>query len=318
MRRLALLLLLAFPRLVLATCTQTDAYSTLICSLSPLHYYRFDATSGTSETDLGSLADNGTYSGTFTLQVAGIPSVTDKAVSYGGGGTGKLIESSSNADTRGPSTSNGVGWTFLTWIHTTGGFGTAKTFGNRYSAGGCYQWIFNTQTSPAGQLTLTYYNNTCAGLSANTLTGANLANDTTYLVGFSSLGNGTNIDTELCLNGASQATQSNKPIFANASTTTATSWGRDGDATYQSNLAFIDEGATFPSKLACATTQASIYNCGHVGACAGGAYTDGLYMSGKLEFGPKIPKPLDEGLKKLKAYWERPVHGVIVPSIFHP
>jgi hypothetical protein len=82
MKRLALLVLL-LPRLVWATCN-TDSYSTAVCNMSPIRYFRMDAPSGTSETDLGSSATNGTYHNGFTLGATGIPALTDKAASFSG------------------------------------------------------------------------------------------------------------------------------------------------------------------------------------------------------------------------------------------
>lgn len=44
-----------------------SAYSSAVLALSPTHYWRMNATSGTTETDLGSLGFNLTYNGGFTL-----------------------------------------------------------------------------------------------------------------------------------------------------------------------------------------------------------------------------------------------------------
>lgn len=61
--------------------TAANAYEKAVLADSPLSYWRMDTQSGRSETDLGSLALNGTYSGSPRLNVAGAVS-GDQAVTF--------------------------------------------------------------------------------------------------------------------------------------------------------------------------------------------------------------------------------------------
>jgi hypothetical protein len=62
-----LTLVLLVPSLAWATCPATDAYSTVVCADNPVSYFRLGESSGTTATDVGSLANNGTYTGSPTL-----------------------------------------------------------------------------------------------------------------------------------------------------------------------------------------------------------------------------------------------------------
>jgi hypothetical protein len=61
--------------------TGANTYEKTVLADSPLSYWRMDVQSGTSETDLGSLALNGTYAGSPRLKVAGAVS-GDQAVTF--------------------------------------------------------------------------------------------------------------------------------------------------------------------------------------------------------------------------------------------
>lgn len=61
--------------------TGGNAYEKAVLADSPLSYWRMDARGGTSERDLGSLALNGTYSGSPRLEAAGAVS-GDQAVTF--------------------------------------------------------------------------------------------------------------------------------------------------------------------------------------------------------------------------------------------
>jgi hypothetical protein len=218
----------------------------------------------------------------------------------------------------GPSATNGVGWTAINWVKmTNAASGTGQFFFGRYNNGASqFQWFNYNVTS---QIFTTIYG-TCAGANATTISGPASANGTWYMVGFDTLGNGTNIDGDLCVNGVSGGTFTNKAVCANSGISTNISVADPLSNEYPL-AGTIDEVATFPSRLACTTTQLALYNCGFNGtSCAGGAYnSNGLYMTGKLEdFGPQMPYPLTGGYKKIKAYADNPNSGPILPSIFHP
>lgn len=116
MKRRLLLSLLLWPSLVFAD------YRTYISHyLSPTHYYYLDETSGTTATDHaggGFTADNGTYTGGFTLgslpivgNNSAFPSVTVN------GSTGYVVTSGST-DAR-PNGTNNAGWSAVAWAYPT-------------------------------------------------------------------------------------------------------------------------------------------------------------------------------------------------------
>lgn len=121
-RVLALLLLLppvAWP------CTGTDGYSTEVCADNPTRYYRMDATSGTTETDIGSNARNATYTGGFTLNQTGAltgSGSTSPSVAFASASNGRMVRIHDGISGLGdcnPRLGSGQGWTLEAWVNPT-------------------------------------------------------------------------------------------------------------------------------------------------------------------------------------------------------
>lgn len=88
----------AAPTLALAS---SATYKSTILADSPLRYYRLDEATGTTATDLGSSAQNGTYTGGFTLNQPGaLSGDTDAAVKFNGS-TGSVSASGTGLPTSG-------------------------------------------------------------------------------------------------------------------------------------------------------------------------------------------------------------------------
>ncbi len=96
---IALGLLIACASPALAVCP-TDHYGAIICADSPSHWWRMNASSGTSETDQGPGVGglNATYAGDFTLSQTGIL----------GAGTGQHAVAFNNTLTTGVATTAGA------------------------------------------------------------------------------------------------------------------------------------------------------------------------------------------------------------------
>jgi hypothetical protein len=239
-------------------------YNAAILSKAPIHYYRMDAASGSTEADLGSSPQNGIYQNGFTLNVTGIPALSDKAASFSGAANTRMNNSGGAGSAEGPSSTNGVGWTALGWFNFASTADGQAPF-SRYGSA-CYQWIVWTT---GGKIEARVYNN-CTGDVTNKITGPTVNPNTWYLIGFGTTGQGNgNINAEFCVNGVSAGTLANVPVAPNSSATTATSVGGDVDGHYRAN-GTADEFATLPSQLGCATDQLALYSCGiGAGSCPG-------------------------------------------------
>jgi hypothetical protein len=239
-------------------------YSAAILAKSPIHYYRMDAASGTSEADLGSSPQSGTYQNGFTLNAAGIPALTDKAARFSGAANTEMQNAGGAGSVEGPSSTSGVGWTALGWFNFASVAGSQAPF-SRYGSG-CYQWVV---IMTGGKIDVTIYNN-CAGTVGNSIIGPPANPNTWYLIGLSTTGQGNgNINAELCVNGVSAGTLTNVPVTPNSLDSSSTRIGDDGNNSYPAN-GTADEFATFPSQLGCATDQLAFYNCGiGNGSCPG-------------------------------------------------
>ena len=251
-----------------------------------------DAASGTSETDLGSSPQNGTYQNGFTLNATGIPALTDKAASFSGAANTRMRNSGGAGSVEGPSSTNGVGWTALGWFNFASVAGEQAPF-SRYSSG-CYQWIV---WMTGGKLEARLYN-TCTGTQSSRIPGPVVNPNTWYLIGLGTTGQGNgNVNAELCVNGVSAGTLTNVPVAPNSLATTSTSVGGDADSTYPANGA-ADEFATLPSQLGCATNQLSLYNCGIGNGSCPGAPSAMNVFDGRRELPqPRIFGLLREGIR---------------------
>ncbi len=268
MKRLwTLLLLLALPSIGHAACVVTDAYSSLVCSYAPVRYFRMDASSGTTENDLGTSGVNGTYGGTFSLNATGIPAVTDKAVTFTGVAASRLSAGAAGGTVNGPDATNGVGWTANCWVNFSSTAGNQAVCGRVFA--GQFQWFFlNINPGLYWQQYGVGGGGSCNGAGTNTaVSGLTPSTGTWYMLTFSSLGNGTNIDGVFYINGASQATVTNKSIATNAACSQNVFVGTDGGGLYPPS-ATIDEVSIIPSQLSAAQVLA-MYNCGVGGTGCG-------------------------------------------------
>jgi len=107
-------------------------YSSTVLADSPIRYYRLGETSGTVATDLGSQAQNGTYTSVTLNQTALIKGDTDPSVLFNGSSSKVAI----------PTTSLPTGassWTMEAWVKTpsvlpSSGFPTVMMFGTNSGA----------------------------------------------------------------------------------------------------------------------------------------------------------------------------------------
>jgi hypothetical protein len=120
-----------------------DYYDTIYKD-GPCHYWREDAASGTTETDVGrnaggspcNVAKNGTYSAGVTLNVtSGLASEPDKAVSYDGA-SGTLLDLGGSSDYALDTTSTN-GWAVEFWEKTSASTGYFISY---FTDSGHYAW----------------------------------------------------------------------------------------------------------------------------------------------------------------------------------
>lgn len=155
-------------------------YYDLVQTDGPCHYYRFDAASGTTETDVGRNAGqapcngalNGGYAGTFTLKAKGsAKGDADYAASFGGA-SGDRWDANSNSDyAMDPTNTNG--WAVEFWEKTSG---TTGYFVTNYTSSAAYNWYL--------------YNNSGALLNALKNTGSSCQTTMSTSTGGSGINDG--------------------------------------------------------------------------------------------------------------------------------
>lgn len=153
--------LLLIPSLAWATCPLTDAYSTAVCADNPRHYLRMDASSGTTETDVGSSPyETGgnpamTYIGSYTLSQGGAlgsAGISDTAVAFGGSGRAERASNGvGSAGACGPNDDIGpINWSesFWTYENPVGNYWVAYNCGaSCTSSNGVVNWNFPATTT---------------------------------------------------------------------------------------------------------------------------------------------------------------------------
>lgn len=209
MIRRLLLALCLLPSLVWATCPSDNYAVNGVCPDSPCHWFRMDASSGTTETDQGFGAGaeggkcaqstaNATYSGGFTLSQTGIVGAgTDKATAFNGS-TGKLV-STEGTDYFPDMTLNG-GWSVEAWIKMVGTDGYVAIKDNvSASCGNEWEWYFYNN---AGAISFAIRNSTSSctsGLYASPSAGSGLNDGNYHHVVATTLGAGGTALTNLKL-----------------------------------------------------------------------------------------------------------------------
>lgn len=267
-------------RLLIALCLLPTLawavnYSTTVNTFSPNHYYRMDAASGTTETDIGSSATNGTYEnilGTFTLNATGlIFGDTDKAVST----TGSRMYSVNAANTM-PADTTGGGWSQLIWFKPTSGV-TMGLSAKDSTASNRQMWDFGLTWNGSAfvphwimrDLTIS-----CNGGTYKDATGGTLANNAIHMALLTTAGGGTGSNTlsrmTLYIDGV-QVFQTTSfsgqmcPVSVNNDANYGVGCGTPGNQSGQGCgspfIGTIDENATFTSELT-AANDTTLYTAG--------------------------------------------------------
>lgn len=189
-RRLLALALLA-PSLAWA-----DTYFNTVTADTPCHWYRMDATSGSTEPDArsgcsGSSAINLTYAGGFTLSQTGIlnSQTPNLAVKFDGT-SGTKAEGVPDSDCL-PKTGNNVGWSMEAWFKSTGGDSVAVSAYSTFSGPTNYSYYVNYNPSGSGQLAFEMKQGDCSSDHGFPQVGSSLNDGNYHQVVITTLGNGS-------------------------------------------------------------------------------------------------------------------------------
>lgn len=299
----------------LATPALAD-YSSLILADTPRHYYHMNASSGTSESDVGTAtAENMVYNGTFTLSQGGITGYPgNNAVAFSGTDDttfGKINEAT-QAHWK-PETTNGGGWSSELWIKASS-LQTAIVVANG-GITGAFNWFIATIVGGSFQINI--YGGPTACLGGNYANSGNVGSFTT----------GVYHHLVLTTVGAGSSTLSSVKFYtdatlqANLSSFSGTVCGAAGQVLFAASspgtgtdLAFnglIDEPAVYGAEL----TQAQVtahFNCGSAGTCGSAAARRRVIQS-RLE----LPRFQDDD------YFERVAAlgyntGLLAPNVREP
>lgn len=172
---------------------KTWDYYDMIYTDNPCHYWRMDATSGTSETDVGRGAgigvcnalQNGTYAGTFTLKLSGSnKGDADMAASFGGA-SGDRMDMNASIDFK-PDPTNGNGWAVEFWEKTTA---TTGYFVTNYTDSTHYNWyLYNNSGALLNALKNT--GSSCQTTMSTSTGGSNINDGNWHYIALLVIGNG--------------------------------------------------------------------------------------------------------------------------------
>lgn len=251
MKRLALLLCL------IAQAAFADQYSTVILADSPLWYWRMDAPSGTSETNLGSLGTGGgnnlTYVNTPSLNQTGIPALTDKAVYYDSGTSHEYGYMSGNPSAvTGCDSTHNCAWEAWIKLDTASGVYGLEEGGDQ----GGNNFNFNLIVGGTGLANFTIY--TCAGANVVNAIGAITTATNNWGHYFVTWDHATT-GVQICKDGQTDTSNTGSGTMCGLGDYINT--GRRGDGLYAASGTW-DEVAIYPSKLSGCTTAAAHYTAG--------------------------------------------------------
>lgn len=282
MKRILIALLL-LPRLVLAACTSTDSYSTIICGDGPIHYYRLSETTSTYADSVTTGSIVGTDDGAGNHRGAtGITCCSNLAVRMDGGSSSSGVTYSTSNDFAINSTLN-AGFSAEVWAFPT--TSTANFIFTRAESNPNFQYSVTQQASN----TVDAVAFTCVGGSyADTTNQSGLVQNQWNHIVMTTLGAGGGALTHLRLyvNGVLKSTVTSfSGTFCSTSGAHASTGRRDDIPQTVTFTGTMDEQAYYAFELSQAQVTAH-FNAG-LASHADWPYTVKNELN-RLTFGPKI------------------------------